>query len=192
MGEQAWVEMKQFTNRQKVEVLDEVKSTGNLSRVAEKFDITRATIYNWQKSEEELRQSLAQDTALRSIKDSIPLEADILKDVETYAELLNQKGALETRKQMMSAQVEMILWRVIKLIETHPDLDAIHPKDLSKVMGDLHNVRKELSNEPTIIIEYRNQWMERVLSVLQDFLGNDELRQFVQKMEAVEADFEIL
>lgn len=184
--------MKQFTNRQKIEVLDEVKSTGNLSKVAEKFDITRATIYNWQKSEDALRESLAQDTALRSIKDSIPLEADILKDVETYAELLNQKGALEARKQMMSAQVEMLLWRTIKLLESHPDLDAIHPKDLSKIMGDLHTIRKELSNEPTVIIEYRNQWMEQVLGVLQEFVDNDTLREFVKKMEAVEADFEVL
>jgi hypothetical protein len=93
---------------------------------------------------------------------------------------------------MMSAQVEMILWRVIKLLESHPDLDAIHPKDLSKVMGDLHTIRKELSNEPTVIIEYRNQWMERVLSVLQDFLDTETLREFVKKMEAVEAEYEVL
>ena len=184
--------MRQFSNRQKAEILDECKKVGNVSKVAQKFDITRATIYNWQKSEDKIREALGQDTALRAIKDSFPLEEGVLKGVEEYADLLAKKGALENRKQMMSAQVEMILWRVIKLIETHPDLDAIHPKDLSKVMGDLHNVRKELSNEPTIIIEYRNQWMERVLSVLQDFLGNDELRQFVQKMEAVEADFEVL
>jgi len=184
--------MKQFTNRQKAEILDEVKTVGNVSKVAQKFDITRATIYNWQKNEEDIRSSLAQDTALRAIRESMPIEADVLKGVEEYSDLLAKKGALEQRKQLMSSQVEFILWKTIKLLEEHPDLDSVHPKDLSKIMGDLHSVRKELSNEPTIIIEYRNQWMERVLSVLGDFLNEESLREFVQKMEAVEADYEIL
>jgi transposase-like protein len=184
--------MKQFTNRQKAEILDKVKQVGNVSKVAQKFDITRATIYNWQKNEQDIRSSLAQDTALRAVKDSYPLESEVLKDVQEYAELLNRKGALEQRKQMMSAQVEFILWKVVRLLENHPDLDAIHPKDLSKIMADLHAVRKELSNEPTVIIEYRNQWMEQVLGVLQEFLDADSLRAFAQKMEAVEADYEVL
>jgi transposase-like protein len=184
--------MKQFTNRQKAEILDKVKQVGNVSKVAQKFDITRATIYNWQKNEQDIRSSLAQDTALRAVKESYPLESEVLKDVQEYAELLNRKGALEQRKQMMSAQVEFILWKVVRLLENHPDLDAIHPKDLSKIMADLHAVRKELSNEPTVIIEYRNQWMEQVLGVLQEFLDADSLRAFAQKMEAVEADYEVL
>lgn len=184
--------MKQFTNRQKAEILDEVIRVGNVSKVAEKFDITRATIYNWQKSEEEIRQSLARDTALVAIKDSLPIEADVLKGIEEYADLLAQKGNLEKRKQLLSGQVEFILWKVVKLLENHPDLDGVHPKDLSKIMGDLHSVRKELSNEPTIIIEYRNQWMERVLGVLQEFLDEDAMRDFAKKMEAVEADYELI
>lgn len=184
--------MKQFTNRQKAQILDEVAKVGNVSKVAEKFDITRATIYNWQRKEDEIREGLSKDTALKAIRESFALEDSILKDVDSYAELLNQKGALEQRKQMMSAQVEYILWKVVKVLENHPDLDAIHPKDLSKIMTDLHGVRKELSNEPTVIIEYRNQWMEQVLSVLNEFVEPDQLREFVKKMEAVEADFEVL
>ena len=184
--------MKQFSNRQKAEILDEVAKVGNVSKVAQKFDITRATIYNWQKNEDEIREALGKDTALRAIKDSFPLEEGVLKGVEEYADLLAKKGALEHRKQMMSAQVEYILWKVVRILENHPDLDAIHPKDLSKIMSDLHGVRKELSNEPTVIIEYRNQWMEQVLNVLQEFVEPDQLREFVKKMEAVEADFEVL
>lgn len=184
--------MKQFTNRQKAEILDECKRVGNVSKVAEKYDITRASIYNWQKQEMEIRESLAQDTALKAIRQSMPLEVDILKDVESYAELLSEKGALEKRKQLLSAHVEYILWKVVKLLENHPDLDGIHPKDLSKIMSDLHSVRKELSNEPTIIVEYRNEWMGRVLSVLQDFMGEEDLREFAKKMQAVEAEYEIL
>ena len=99
---------------------------------------------------------------------------------------------MEKRKQLLSAHVEYILWKVVKLLENHPDLDGIHPKDLSKIMSDLHSVRKELSNEPTIIVEYRNEWMGRVLSVLQDFMGEEDLREFAKKMQAVEAEYEIL
>ena len=184
--------MSQFNNRQKAQILDECTTTGNVSKVAEKYGITRATIYNWQKREQDIRESLAQDTALRAIKESLPAEAGVLKDIEEYSVLLAEKGALETRKKMMSAQVEYILWKVIKLLESHEDLDKVHPKDLSKIMGDLHSVRKELSNEPTVIIEYRNQWMERVLSVLQEFLDVDEIREFASKMQSVEAEYEIL
>jgi len=184
--------MNQFNNRQKAQIIDECTTTGNVSKVAEKYGITRATIYNWQKKESEIRESLAQDTALRAIKESLPVESYVLKDIEEYSVLLAEKGALEQRKQMMSAQVEFILWKVIKLLESHEDLDRVHPKDLSKIMGDLHSVRKELSNEPTVIIEYRNQWMERVLQVLSEFLDAESLREFVTKMQAVEAEYEVL
>jgi len=184
--------MQQFSNRQKAEILDECIKVGNVSKVAEKYDITRATIYNWQKKEDEIRESLAQDTALRAIRDSVSVEAGVLKDIEQYSQLLSAKGNLEKRKQLLSSQVEFILWKVVNLLETHPDLDSVHPKDLSKIMGDLHSVRKELSNEPTVIIEYRNQWMERVLSVLQEFLDVDQMRDFAQKMQAVEAEYEVL
>lgn len=184
--------MQQFSNRQKAEILDECKRVGNVSKVADKYGITRASIYNWQKAEDEIRSALAHDTALVAIKQSLPVEADVLKGIEEYSELLAQKGNLERRKQLLSSQVEFILWKVVRLLEQHPDLDGIHPKDLSKIMSDLHSVRKELSNEPTVIIEYRNEWMERVLSVLQDFLGADDLREFAKKMQAVEAEFEIV
>jgi hypothetical protein len=85
-----------------------------------------------------------------------------------------------------------MLIKVTTLLENHPDLDSIHPKDLSKIMKDLHDVRKELSNEPTIIIEYKNKLREQTLQVLQDFLDLDQLKEFVQRMEAIEADYEII
>lgn len=184
--------IKQFTNSEKAIILDECKKVGNVSKVAEKYDVTRATIYNWQKSEDEIMKSLSQDSSLLAIKESRLIDSDILKDVERYADLLSAKGALEKRKQLLSAQVEFILWKVVKLLETHEALEDIHPKDLSKIMSDLHAVRKELSNEPTVIIEYRNQWMERVLSVLNEYLDTDQLREFVNKMQAVEAEYEVL
>jgi transposase-like protein len=50
--------MNQFNNRQKAQILDECTTTGNVSKVAEKYGITRATIYNWQKKEQEIREAL--------------------------------------------------------------------------------------------------------------------------------------
>jgi transposase len=184
--------MSQFTNRQKVEVLDDVKRMGNVSKAAEKYGITRMTIYNWQKQEDEIRKTVSEDYALKTLRQSMGLEESVLQGIEEYADLLAQKGALEKRKQLLSANVEYILWKVVRLLENHPDLDGVHPKDLSKIMGDLHQVRKELSNEPTVIIEYRNEWMGRVLSVLQEFLDEDALREFAKKMQAVEAEYEVL
>lgn len=184
--------MRQFTNAQKLAILDECVKTGNVSKVAEKYDVARATIYNWQRAEKDIRRDNAHDGALRSLKESLMARGDVLKNIEEYSELLAQKGALEKRKQLLSGHVEYILWRVVGLLERHPDLDSIHPKDLSKIMGDLHSVRKELSNEPTVIVEYRNTWMERVLQVLGEFLGEDQLREFVKRMEAVEAEYEVL
>jgi hypothetical protein len=53
-------------------------------------------------------------------------------------------------------------------------------------------VRKELSNEPTIIIEYKNKVREQTLQVLQDFLNLDQLKEFAKRMEAIETDYEVL
>ena len=184
--------MGQLSNRQKAEILDECERVGNVTKVAEKYGITRASIHNWRKQEKEIRDSLAHDTALKALRSSMPVESEVLEGIGEYADLLSRKGALEKRKQLLSAQVEFILWKVVRLLENHPDLDGIHPKDLSRIMGDLHQVRKELSNEPTVVIEYRNEWMERVLGVLREFLGDEQLREFVSRMQAVEADYEVL
>ena len=85
-----------------------------------------------------------------------------------------------------------MLIKITTLLERHPDLDEIHPKDLSKIMKDLHDVRKELSNEPAIIIEYKNKIKEQTLQVLQDFLDIDQLKEFASRMESIEADYEVL
>jgi hypothetical protein len=49
-----------------------------------------------------------------------------------------------------------------------------------------------VSNEPTIIIEYKNKMREQTLQVLQDYLNIDQLKEFAQKMEAIEVDYEVL
>jgi len=59
-------------------------------------------------------------------------------------------------------------------------------------MVDLHSVRKELSNEPTIIVEYKNKMREQVLRLLVDYLSREQLEDFAGKMEAIEAEYEVL
>ena len=184
--------MKQYSNRQKAEILDECEKVGNVSKVAEKYGITRATIYNWKRDRESIEDSLSKDTALTAIKRSLGEEAGVLESVSEYSALLERVGDLEKRKKHLSSQVEFILWKVVKILETHEHLADMNPKDLSRVMVDLHGVRKDLSNEPTIVIEYRNRWIETVLQVLQEFLDEDQIREFAKKMQAVEAEYEIV
>jgi transposase-like protein len=182
----------EFTPDEKVAILREIEVLGNVSKVAEKWGVSRQSIYNWQaqrsKLEDDMRiQEQAKDVVTRS-----KFDPELLKDLDQYRNTLQFIGHLEERKEQLSAKVEFMLIKVTSLLENHPDLDSIHPKDLSKIMKDLHDVRKELSNEPTIIIEYKNKLREQTLQVLQDFLNLDQLKEFVQRMEAIEADYEIL
>jgi len=182
----------EFTPDEKVAILREIEVLGNVSKVAEKWGVSRQSIYNWQaqrsKLEDDMRiQEQAKDVVVRS-----KFDPELLKDLDQYRNALQFIGHLEERKEQLSAKVEFMLIKVTTLLENHPDLDSIHPKDLSKIMKDLHDVRKELSNEPTIIIEYKNKLREQTLQVLQDFLDLDQLKEFVQRMEAIEADYEII
>ena len=182
----------EFTSEEKVAILREIEVMGNLSKVAEKWGVSRQSIYNWQaqrnKLDDEIRiQEQAKDVVTRS-----KFDPELLKDLEQYRNTLQFIGHLEERKEQLSAKVEFMLIKITSLLENHPDLDSIHPKDLSKIMKDLHDVRKELSNEPTIIIEYKNKLREQTLQVLQDFLNLDQLKEFAKRMEAIETDYEVL
>ena len=182
----------EFTPEEKVAILREIEVMGNVSKVAEKWGVSRQSIYNWQaqrsKLDDEIRiQEQAKDVVTRS-----KFDPELLKDLEQYRNTLQFIGHLEERKEQLSAKVEFMLIKITSLLENHPDLDSIHPKDLSKIMKDLHDVRKELSNEPTIIIEYKNKLREQTLQVLQDFLDLDQLKEFAKRMEAIETDYEVL
>lgn len=182
----------EFTSEEKVAILREIEVMGNVSKVAEKWGVSRQSIYNWQaqrsKLDDEIRiQEQAKDVVTRS-----KFDPELLKDLEQYRNTLQFIGHLEERKEQLSAKVEFMLIKITSLLENHPDLDSIHPKDLSKIMKDLHDVRKELSNEPTIIIEYKNKLREQTLQVLQDFLNLDQLKEFAKRMEAIETDYEVI
>lgn len=182
----------EFSPIEKVEILKELEVVGNLSKVAEKWGVSRQSIYNWKSERKDLDKEIALQEEARQVRQSSNLNVDALRQLQSYKDTLGDIGSLEERKEKLSAKVEFMLIKITTLLENHPDLDAIHPKDLSKIMKDLHDVRKELSNEPTIIIEYKNKVKEQTLQVLQDFLSLDQLREFAQRMEAIEADYEIL
>jgi len=181
-----------YTDKEKLEVLKDLDKLGNLSKVSNKYGLSRQTIYNWKNSAKELQNKVSELEVVTKKKKHDLIDREVLRDIGTYKDLLSTIGDLEKRKETLSAKVELLLMNVVDAIEKHEDLKEIHPKDLSKMMKDLHDVRKELSNEPTIIIEYKNKVREQTLQVLQDFLNIDQLREFAQRMEAIEAEYEVV
>ncbi len=182
----------EFSPEEKVAILREIKVMGNVSKVADKWGVSRQTIYNWKNQRSNLDEEIKIREQAKDVVQRTKFDPELLKDLEQYRNTLQFIGTLEERKEKMSAKVEFMLIKITTLLENHPDLDAIHPKDLSKIMKDLHDVRKELSNEPTIIIEYKNKVREQTLQVLQDFLNMDQLKEFAQRMEAIEVDYELI
>jgi transposase-like protein len=182
----------EFSPEEKVAILREIEVMGNVSKVADKWGVSRQSIYNWQAQRRNLNEEIIIREQAKDVVERSKFDPELLKDLEQYRNTLQFIGTLEERKEKMSAKVEFMLIKITTLLENHPDLDEIHPKDLSKIMKDLHDVRKELSNEPTIIIEYKNKLREQTLQVLQDFLNLDQLKEFASRMEAIEADYEVL
>tara|TARA_Y100000033_G_C2726075_1_gene100894 strand:+ start:155 stop:724 length:570 start_codon:yes stop_codon:yes gene_type:complete len=181
-----------YSDKEKLDVLRDLDKYGNLSKVSTKYGLSRQTIYNWKDSAKQLQEQVIELDKVTKKKRHDLLDKEVLKNIGTYKNLLSTIGDLEKRKENLSAKVELLLMNVVDAIEKHEDLKEIHPKDLSKMMKDLHDVRKELSNEPTIIIEYKNKMREQTLQVLQDFLNIEQLKEFAQKMEAIEAEYELL
>jgi len=182
----------EFSPEEKVAILREIEVMGNVSKVAEKWGVSRQAIYNWKAQRKNLDEEIIIREQAKDVVARSKFDPELLKDLEQYRNTLQFIGTLEERKEKMSAKVEFMLIKITTLLENHPDLDEIHPKDLSKIMKDLHDVRKELSNEPTIIIEYKNKLREQTLQVLQDFLDLEQLKEFASRMEAIEADYEVL
>ena len=183
---------QEVSPQDKVAILKEIEVMGNVSKVAEKWGVSRQVIYNWKKQRSKLEDEIKIQEQAKDVVARSQFDPELLKDLEQYRNTLSFIGTLEERKEKLSAKVEYMLIKITTLLENHPDLDEIHPKDMSKIMKDLHDVRKELSNEPTIIIEYKNKVREQTLQVLQDFLNLDQLKEFAKRMEAIETDYEVL
>lgn len=183
----------EYDNYFKLEVLERCEVVGNVSAVAEQYDLSRATIYSWKKKEDEIRESVAKDKVTEKITAQIDVRSDVLDKITTYEGLLQEIGGAEERRKALANQVEHLLMTVVSTLENHPDLAETRPKDLSKIMVELRETKDKLSREPDVVIEYRDAMMETVLSVLRgSYLTDDQLRDFVRKVEAVEADFEVI
>ena len=175
----------EYTEKFKLKVLSDIDLLG-ITETSKKHGVARQTVYNWMEKAKEINKnvSLAQHVvALRQGKLNI---TSALGDIDEYTELLKEIGTLKERKRKVAAKAEANLMRVIDLLENHAELDKIHPKDLSKIMIDLNTIKKDLYEEPTVIIEYRNSWMNRVLQVLKDFMSDKQIIDFVEKMEIIE------
>lgn len=163
-----------------------------MSKVAEKWGVSRQTIYNWKSERETLDKQIVIEKQVQQVKEDSYFDRDVLQELNQYRSTLQFLGTLEERKEKLSAKVEFMLIKITSMLERHPDLDEIHPKDLSKIMKDLHDVRKELSNEPAIIIEYKHRIMEQTMQILQDFLNMEQLEEFAKKMESIETVCEVV
>lgn len=181
-----------FTSEEKIEILNDCVMLGSVTKAADKWGVSRQTIYKWKKKRSDIEQEARESDMIVKARTGLISDDEVLEGISTYKQLMSRVGSLEDRKEKLSAKVEYILVKVVNILEHHPNLVDIHPKDLSKIMKDLHDVRKELSNEPTIIIEYKNKVREQTLQVLQDFLDMDQLREFAQRMEAIEAEYELV
>jgi transposase-like protein len=183
---------KEFSTEEKVAILRDIDVMGNVSKVAEKWGVSRQTIYNWKAERETLDKQIVIEKQVQQVKEDSYFDRDVLQELNQYRSTLQFLGTLEERKEKLSAKVEFMLIKITSMLERHPDLDEIHPKDLSKIMKDLHDVRKELSNEPAIIIEYKHRIMEQTMQILQDFLNMEQLEEFAKKMESIETVYEVV
>ena len=182
----------EFSTEEKVAILRDIDVIGNVSKVAEKWGVSRQTIYNWKSERETLDKQIVIEKQVQQVKEDSYFDRDVLQELNQYRSTLQFLGTLEERKEKLSAKVEFMLIKITSMLERHPDLDEIHPKDLSKIMKDLHDVRKELSNEPAIIIEYKHRIMEQTMQILQDFLHMEQLEEFAKKMESIETVYEVV
>ena len=182
----------EFSTEEKVAILRDIDVVGNVSKVAEKWGVSRQTIYNWKAERETLDKQIVIEKQVQQVKEDSYFDRDVLQELNQYRSTLQFLGTLEERKEKLSAKVEFMLIKITSMLERHPDLDEIHPKDLSKIMKDLHDVRKELSNEPAIIIEYKHRIMEQTMQILQDFLNMEQLEEFAKKMESIETVYEVV
>ena len=184
----------EYTNQDKVEVLDAIKRVGNITKVAEQFNISRGTIYNWKSQEDEIRKAVAKDEVVTDLRERSEIRQDVLKYIESYTELLQAKGTTEERMRLLGAKVEYLLANVVDMLENNPDLRDMHPKDQAGLIETLLNVKKQLYQEPDFIIEFKQDLMVRVIDVLKgEFLTEEQLHTFVDKMESIEdAEYEEL
>ena len=109
----------EFTPDEKVAILREIEVLGNVSKVAQKWGVSRQSIYNWQaqrsKLEDDIRiQEQAKDVVTRS-----KFDPELLKDLDQYRNALQFIGHLEERKEQLSAKVEFMLIKVTTLLENH-------------------------------------------------------------------------
>ena len=170
----------------KLEVVEYAERT-NVAEASRHFDVHRHSVTKWVKDREEIRKSIAVATTAQAIT---KLSDKDLKEIKDVRQQLLSIGNLEERKAIVGAQVEKLLIVVVNMLEAHPNLAEIHPKDLSKIMIDLNTIKKDLYNEPTVVVEYRAGWMERVVMVLSELVSKETLSEFINKMEVAEAKYD--
>ena len=94
----------EFSPQEKVEILREIEVMGNVSKVAQKYGVSRQSIYNWKSERDELDKEIALQQQARQVVKSSNLNVDALKQLQSYKDTLGDIGTLEERKEKLSAK----------------------------------------------------------------------------------------
>ncbi len=176
-----------YTHDQKLEAIA-LARVGNKSAVAKQYGITRATLYKWIEQEEFLHSSSEE----AAVTVAIDLNNAMTKIAEDKVDL-DRHGEYDARKKLMASALEAELIRKVSIMTQQTDEKFImmSPKDQITFLEKANAIKKDLYDEPTMIIEYRNNWMEQVIKVLSKMMDRNQLTTFVEKMHDIEEANEI-
>lgn len=195
------VKKVEYTTEQKIEVLDYYSVCGNKSQTAKHFNLNRGTLYEWIDREQEIRKLAYGNEVMLNKAERLEIEGEVTQGLENYKQELDRFADKAKRKELLGNQVEAILIKSVKMLERHPDMYELSAKDLADMLVKINGLKKDLYDEPTVVIEYRNRMMGDVIKILLMLLSDDRIlslepneivREFTKRMEAVEADYEII
>lgn len=181
----------EYTDAFRLEVAEKAEEWDNVTKAAEDYNVTRHSVYKWMREKDEIaaRAKRESDLAYKSEEIIRKMDAalpDNIEEADEYLAILNRYGTATERKTKLNARVETLLFRVLRMLEAHPKLADVHPKDLSKIMTDLESVREKLAGEPTIIVQERNKIKEIVFIAVRDLFGEDAVYNLAQRIESMQ------
>jgi len=82
----------EFSPEEKVAILREIEVMGNVSKVAEKWGVSRQSIYNWQAQRRNLDEEIMIREQAKDVVARSKFDPELLKDLEQYRNTLQFIG----------------------------------------------------------------------------------------------------
>jgi transposase-like protein len=70
----------EFSTEEKVAILRDIDVIGNVSKVAEKWGVSRQTIYNWKSEREKLDEQIVIEKQIQQVKESSKFDSFFHQD----------------------------------------------------------------------------------------------------------------